>query len=1145
MKNVGQRVKAVPPLSKILAPGTEGGKEFGRIVGLLLLNDSKRRGEEFNLFDDASGDFEGLDGFSRKSQSESAIGYQYKFFPSPLSNEHRQEIVKSLTNAIERNDTLNLVKWVLVTPDDFKNSARRIGGGDVDWFEKLKLKYSGKLELDHIGHSKLQDLFLQTHHLCLYYYPEHVSFGKERRKTIQELRSLYDENMRRRYGRIEFVGMSVYKDEASRRIPLEDIYIPLSVVSERVREETDDTPRVNSLALLEPGSRSVILGDPGSGKSTLFAFLALVGISAKLQSRCASLSDGRITIVVTLRRYADELKINNDLSILEYVRKVAEADFNLNGLTSEFYEYYLDSGQAIILFDGLDELPGYSFKNIVRRRVESFTSSFPGNTIIVSSRVVGYEAEARFDESYSHFRVAKLKIKEIEKFILDWYSVRVEDLKERDRNASDLIKVIVSPESDSIRALARNPLLLTIVALVHRIDAVLPDQRVVLYQKCTETLLNTWYKSKRNDEEVVKGRIEQRNRVRVESIAYWMHTKSIGSEGRSVAEHKELLSFLTAHIKNNENVRDSDDHAEDQAEAFLSFIKNSAGLLVEAGDGLYSFIHLTFQEYLCATYLLAFGETRGAQSIWDELQGALQNPRWREVVRLLVASLKSSSGKSFFIDKLLDEPTAGCQRDTALLLAGLLRDSIESAELRAEDIFVIVLRALASSENIDDFIALKQAIDGLVQKDSVNLSHSESALKYLFESASAKNKLRLILVNCALGYSSLGDDPAIGVDLLPGSKVVLNSLALSMPCDSADAYALNKLQHVYNQWALKNAEANAAATVGLGVLMLLDPSNQAEKLFYRELFLVFSRNFGPHHDHGLHLTSIAAASTTLHPTIIIALQNSLRGAKHTTKKQVRSFLAPVIKNWLNENLTKPTSVAKFYAALDSNKFLTEAGLGAEQRKLIIHHGRSSNFSIEEFRRESLASDGLNGASFWEKLRNTDVFSHYVTPSLEMVFEENFDFHWSEAFKSSLRESLPVSLKKYFNTDEWSALVSRIQSAEQTEDDVCFAAWLILFDIWIYLRKGFVEEGESPVLNLISIVANLDDPKIQLAIVLRNCFVSERQSVDEFSNLLASNNEVMDIMKRIGWPNEIQIANAKPSKANFIRSKSKENDLQAS
>lgn len=427
MATTASRLPAVQSLSAILPPGTESGKEFARIVGLLLFQEARRSGFEFNMFDDASGDYEGLDSFSRPSKSDRATGYQYKFFPSPFSDAHRQRIRASVINAIARSKGLKLIKYVVVTPDDLTNQARREGGGDVEWFEKLRVEFKEKFELEHFGHSKLQSLFLQSPHLCLYYYPGLIPSGNNRRKTIQEIRAQYDSNMKRRFGQIEFVGMSVYKEEASRRIPLENIYIPLSVVSERAPEENDETPRVDPTRFLIPGSKTVVLGDPGSGKSTLLSFLALVGISNSLQQRCKVSPDGRLTVVVTLRRYADELKERRNLPLLDYIVEVTRADFSLDAFSKDFLEYYFESGQAILLFDGLDELPGSGFKSILRKRIEAFNENYPANTVVVTSRVVGYEAEVRFDEAFGHYQVARLRTPEIENFIVDWYAARIDD----------------------------------------------------------------------------------------------------------------------------------------------------------------------------------------------------------------------------------------------------------------------------------------------------------------------------------------------------------------------------------------------------------------------------------------------------------------------------------------------------------------------------------------------------------------------------------------------------------------------------------------------------------------------------------------------------------------------------------------------
>jgi len=206
------------PLSAILPKGRESGLEFARIVDLLLFHDARRHGRTLILFSDRAGDYHGLDSFADGGlRVEGRTGYQYKFYPSPLSDQHRQEIQKALTKVKEAGRKHKLEKWILVIPDDLTESGRKEGGGDVSWFDGLRKNLKLNFELEHWGHRKLQALFLETPSLCLYYYPELLPEGASRRRTIEETRQSYDKNLRDTYGRIEFVGMSVYKPEATRK----------------------------------------------------------------------------------------------------------------------------------------------------------------------------------------------------------------------------------------------------------------------------------------------------------------------------------------------------------------------------------------------------------------------------------------------------------------------------------------------------------------------------------------------------------------------------------------------------------------------------------------------------------------------------------------------------------------------------------------------------------------------------------------------------------------------------------------------------------------------------------------------------------------------------------------------------------------
>lgn len=1124
---------AVPTLSKILAAGSEGGKEFGRIVGLLLFNDAKQNNIQFNLFNDSAGDYEGLDSYSRKQKSKDVTGYQYKFFSSPFSDKHRQEIKSSLENATTRSKKLKLEKWVLVTPDDLINSGRKSGGGDVEWFENLSEEYKNRFEIEHFGHSKLQSLFLQNQHLCLFYYPSLVPSGIIRKKSIDEIRFQYDENMRKRYGKIEFVGMSVYKEEASQRIPLENIYIPLSVVPERSVDENDETPRINPTKFLAAGSKTVILGDPGSGKSTMLAFLALVGTNKVLQSRCEFSIDNRLPIFITLRRYADELKVRKNLPLLDYILEVAKADFSMSSLDKYFYEYYIESGQSIILFDGLDELPSGDYKSIARQRIESFTDNYPENTIIITSRLVGYEAEIRFDSKYDHFRMAKLRESEIEKFIQDWYSIRIIDEIERNRNSSDLIRVIKHADNESIRTLAGNPLLLTIVTLVHRIDAVLPDQRVVLYQKCTETLLNTWYKAKRRDDDIVKGRIERRNRLRVEAIAYWMHKKSLADQGRAIAAKKEMIEFLTKYINDNEKIRENDQAAEDQAEVFLDFIKNSAGLIIEAGDELYSFIHLTFQEYLCATHLSTFGETGGTQTIWDELEGDLQNPRWREVVRLLVASLKSTSAQVFFIEKILSKQKSENSRDAILLLIGLLRDAIEPAEDKAVDIIKQTLVTLLSLKDTNDIRLIERTLSNWMTKDKLNANIVLSIFDEIFINSSEQQKIALSLIRAAIRLPQLSAAQKSSIiESKNNAKEIelLQSLIFSPSKKLNSRKNCDKFNAIHTKWALIRSESNAASVIGLCLSGILDDTSMAKKLLIREITLLSTPGSGPHHDHGQNLTAIAISCSSIHDDLKKSLINSLsqnRGIHKDFEKEKtikKHFQSAAKKGYFLKEKTSSSLDFSMIVKLELDH--KAESLGINEVIFDIPHQKREN--EEDFELKIIKNsfpNKINNApeSYWRMLQSSSIFSSLFIGSIEDCFEITEFPHWREALINTLNENLPPIISKYLDKAEWERLSIRMDSVEIDIDDIYFCAWLILFDIWIWNRDGYNEPQKSPLAPLIEKSKKIENSLINFALYTRNIHLGIKNSENEMADLISrKDSQLQEILIAAGWPRHDKI-----------------------
>jgi hypothetical protein len=214
--------------------------------------------------------------------------------------------------------------------------------------------------------------------------------------------------------------------------------------------------------------------------------------------------------------------------------------------------------------------------------------------------------------------------------------------------------------------------------------------------------LNTWHTWKFHSEETrSRNKVEQRNRARMEAIAYWMHCL-LGEEGRTqraVVPYADLRDFLARYIAEIE--KPSRDDPCTLAEEFIQFVKDTAGLLIEAGDQLYSFVHLTFQEYLTATYLRKSAETGGVGVIWEFIEDRCGDSRWHEVIRLLVGVLERRESQDHLLRRIMPDQEDDHYVQRALLAGGCLIDSVDAAEDMHEEILDGLLKAAAVADSVE------------------------------------------------------------------------------------------------------------------------------------------------------------------------------------------------------------------------------------------------------------------------------------------------------------------------------------------------------------------------------------------------------------------------------------------------------------
>jgi formylglycine-generating enzyme required for sulfatase activity len=394
----------------------------------------------------------------------------------------------------------------------------------------------------------------------------------------------------------------------------------------------------------------VVLGDPGSGKTTLLRYLALCYArdraegSAVVRDNLSLPESGHLPILLPLRNLGAFLKehyLRDDgteghARLLEFLAQYLENERII--LPGDFFDGALSEGHVVVLMDGMDEVGDPALRRRVALLIDAFAAACPKCRIVVTSRIVGYTGSARLGEGFVTTTVRDFTLADVELFLRHWHRLVAVGQMGPGESAEAFAagqtgKLMEAIKANArVRELATNPLMLTVIALVHRDRVKLPDRRAELYAEAVDVLLGKWDEA-RGVEEV--GILDDRpldagdRRLLLQSIALQMHDahkKEIEEEDL----HRQLLVSFT-------NMTPDVRAAQHAVRRFLSVIQERTGLLVEAGPGLYRFSHLTFQEYLSALAILA------RDDYIDYTLKRAPDPWWREAILLEVGQLSTKS----------------------------------------------------------------------------------------------------------------------------------------------------------------------------------------------------------------------------------------------------------------------------------------------------------------------------------------------------------------------------------------------------------------------------------------------------------------------------------------------------------------------
>jgi formylglycine-generating enzyme required for sulfatase activity len=444
-------------------------------------------------------------------------------------------------------------------------------------------------------------------------------------------------------------------------------------------------------------SRLVLLGEPGSGKSTALRYLALTLARAGLSADDAPLQQltgwerlgakGRlIPIFLPLlpfaqRLAADPQSAGSAAELWNYIADHLEPQGAERGLAEAMYAE-LTAGRVLLLLDGLDEVAGGGARQKVVRAVQQFAHEHAACRMVVSCRVRAYEGEENAEwrlPGWPTVTLADWTIAQMRSFVDAWYGaagVRM-PATERDRRRRGLRQALDS--RPDLHRLGIRPLLLTITALVHLNDGELPEDRAGLYSRCIDILLARWESGRVEsgyasafgtlmDYIGLAGVDLKSLRPLLQRAAFQAH--ETGAPGQAGSLSRAVLRDLVAeeleHLKHPNPFQG--------ATRFLDYADQRAGILqaCDAGDA-YVFPHQTFQEYLAGLHLV-----NGVDFV-SQIMARRADDRWRVPIMLGVGHLVGE-GALAMPYQLLSELVMADERDEQRRQ----RDLLLAAEIAAD-----------------------------------------------------------------------------------------------------------------------------------------------------------------------------------------------------------------------------------------------------------------------------------------------------------------------------------------------------------------------------------------------------------------------------------------------------------------------------
>lgn len=451
---------------------------------------------------------------------------------------------------------------------------------------------------------------------------EYDFFGRAARRYALKLEE--------QYGLIRILGME-------RPISLRDIYVNVDVlekITDRQRVSIEALERffdrdrrtfgfkretISGSAAVDKFDKFIVLGKPGAGKTTFLKHIMFQSLDGHPECK-------RIPIFISLKDFSDSGKF-----ILDYI--VDEFDICDFPDARLFVLRVLTQGKCQLLFDGLDEVSTKQ-EDFVIRELQSLSRKYSSNQFVISCRIAAY---SHWFDTFTDIEIADFTDAQIKQFISNWFA-------DESRTADQCWhQLSLDPP---IKELAAVPLLLTLLCLAFNETMEFPPNRADLYREAVDALLKKWDTSRR----IKRSQIYKHLSVKRKEFLFSRIAAETFEQGRYFIPQRTVEGYIADFTQHLPESREAE--LETDSEAVLKAIEAQHGILVQRARGIYSFSHLTFQEYFTAQYIVEHSDEGTLEKLVSQ---HLYDDRWREVFLLTAGMLQTADNFLQLIKSNIDE----------------------------------------------------------------------------------------------------------------------------------------------------------------------------------------------------------------------------------------------------------------------------------------------------------------------------------------------------------------------------------------------------------------------------------------------------------------------------------------------------------